>query len=168
MKMKQIKTYMIAGVIFVAVLGTVLHFVYALSGNNILVGLFTPINESTWEHTKLIYFPMLLYAVYLNKKIKAEYPCVWPAMIAGALLGVLLIITLFYTYTGIIGFNISFIDISIFYISVILSFSIVYRFLTPCKIDKWNVALQMINILMIGLFILFTFCPPNIPLFINP
>lgn len=168
MDMKQIKTYMIAGAIFVAVLGTFLHFAYALSGNNILVGLFTPINESIWEHIKLIYFPMLLYAVYLNQKVKEEYPCAFPAMIAGALLGVLLIITLFYTYTGIIGFNVAFIDISIFYISVIASFYIVYRFLLSCEIGKWNVALQIINVLLIGLFILFTFCPPEIPLFINP
>ena len=166
--MKQIKTYMIAGAIFVAVLGTILHFAYALSGNHILVGLFTPVNESIWEHTKLIYFPMLLYAVYLNQKLKEDYPCVCPAMIAGALLGVLLIITLFYTYTGIVGFHVAFIDISIFYISVIASFYIVYRFLMSCEIGKWNVALQIINILMIGLFILFTFCPPDIPLFISP
>ncbi len=168
MNMKHIKKYMIAGTIFVAVLGTVLHFAYALSGNNILVGLFTPVNESIWEHTKLIYFPMLLYAFYLNKKVKEEHPCVCPAMIAGALLGVLLIITLFYTYTGIIGFNVAFVDISIFYISVIASFYVAYRFLLSCKIGKFNVALQIINILMIGLFILFTFYPPHIPLFINP
>jgi len=166
--MKHIKTYMTAGAIFVSVLGTFLHFAYALSGNNILVGLFTPVNESIWEHTKLIYFPMLLYAFYLNKKVKDEYPRVYPAMIAGALLGVLLIIILFYTYSGIIGFNVAFLDISIFYISVIASFYIAYRFLLSCEIDKWNVPLKILNILMIGLFILFTFCPPNIPLFINP
>lgn len=168
MNMKQIKIYMIAGAIFVAVLGTILHFAYALSGNQILVGLFTPVNESIWEHTKLIYFPMLLYAVYLNQKLKEDYPCVCPAMIAGALSGVLFIITLFYTYTGIVGFHVAFIDISIFYISVIASFYIVYRFLMSCKIDKWNVALQILNILMIGSFILFTFYPPEIPLFIAP
>ena len=166
--MKSIKLYIISGIILVSVLGTLLHFAYALSGSNLFVGLFAPINESIWEHTKLIYFPMLIYSMFLNRKLKDNYPCISSAMISGALLGILLIITMFYTYSGVIGYTISFIDVSIFYISVILSFYTAYKIALSCKKNKLNTVLQSLNILIIGLFIIFTLYPPDIPLFINP
>ena len=43
-----------------SVLGTLFHFVYGWSGENPVAGLFFPVNESTWEHLKLIFFPILL------------------------------------------------------------------------------------------------------------
>ncbi len=166
--MKGIKSYILLGIIFVSVLGTLLHFAYNLSGNNLFIGLFTPINESIWEHTKLIYFPMLIYSLYLNTKLKDKYPCISSAMLLSALFGVLLIITLFYTYSGIIGYHISYIDIFIFYISVIASFSLAYNLALSCKANDFENLLQILNILMICLFILFTFNTPSIPLFVNP
>ncbi len=159
---------MITGIIFVSVVGTLLHFAYEFSGNNILVGIFTPVNESIWEHTKLIFFPMLIYSVYLNKKISTKYPCISSAMIAGSLLGIVMIITLFYTYSGIIGFNVAFVDIAIFYISVIIAFFAVYKLTISCKMEEVGVLLQILEIATICLFIIFTFFPPNIPLFMNP
>lgn len=166
--MNSLKSYIIKGIIFVSVIGTLLHFAYSLSGNNFAVGLFTPVNESIWEHTKLLFFPMLIYSLYFSKKIKDDYHCVLSAMNLGALSGVLLIIVLFYTYSGIIGDNIAFADIAIFYISVITSFYIAYKAMLSCKIDKYNVALQILSIVLVCLFITFTLYPPNIPLFIKP
>ena len=165
--MRGIKSYIIIGIIFVSVLGTFLHFAYDLSDSNFIIGLFTPINESIWEHTKLIYFPMLIYSIYLNIKLKDKYPCIFSAMILGAIFGVILIITLFYTYSGIIGYNLSFIDILIFYVSVIFSFYMAYKLALSCKTNKFNILFQFLNILMIFLFIFFTIYPPQIPLFIS-
>lgn len=166
--MKGIKAYTILGIIFVSVLGTLLHFAYNLSGNNFFIGLFTPINESIWEHTKLIYFPILIYSIYLNVKLKEKYPCILSAILFSTLFGVFLIITLFYTYSGIIGYRISYIDISIFYISVIASFYLIYNLALSCKTKNVEDLLQILNILMICAFILFTFNAPDIPLFVNP
>ncbi len=166
--MKGIKKYLIAGAIFVSILGTVLHFVYKWSGNNLVVGLFTPVNESTWEHTKLMFFPMLIYSLYIERKTEKEYPCIGSAMIAGAIVGVVSIISLFYTYSGIIGFNVAFVDISIFYISVIIAFYVVYRVAQSCKMDRYKVLLQIIAVVMVCLYIILTIYPPDIPLFDNP
>ncbi len=166
--MKGIKPYIIAGIILVSALGTFLHFAYDLSGNNFLVALFAPVNESIWEHTKLIFFPMLLYSAYLNQKLKLQYPCISSAMLSVSLLGVLLIIILFYTYFGIIGYHIAFVDIAIFYISVIASFYVAYKLTLSCKAERFYGILQAINLIMICLYIIFTFSPPNYPLFIAP
>lgn len=166
--MKGIKSYIIAGILFVSAFGTFLHFAYDLSGNNILVGLLTPINESIWEHTKLLFFPMLLYALFLIKKLKDEYPCIGSAMMSATFLGILLIIILFYTYSGIIGHRVAFVDISIFYISVITSFYIAYQLTLSCKMEPFTMLLHFLTILLICLFLVFTFKPPDIPLFVNP
>ena len=168
MIMKSLKAYMITGIIFVSVLGTLFHFAYNWSGNNTFVGLFAPINESIWEHTKLLFFPMLIYSFYLNRKIIAGSPCINSAMILGSLLGVILIIVLFYTYSGIIGFNFAFADISIFYISVITSFYIAYKSTISCALKNRSVIMRFFQIALICMFVIFTFFPPNIPLFANP
>ena len=165
--MKGIKAYMVLGIVFVSVLGTLLHFAYDFSGGNYFVGLFTPVNESIWEHTKLIFFPMLIYTLYLKKKAGAEYPCAASAMKFGAILGVLLIVTLFYTYSGIFGVNIAFVDIFIFYVSVVLSFYVAYKLTLSCKADKFDFVLQIFCVLLICLFIIFTVFPPRIPLFVS-
>ncbi|MBR5156488.1 MAG: hypothetical protein IKW59_01840 [Clostridia bacterium] len=165
---KGLKSNIVLGIIFVSVLGTLFHFIYEWSGNNVLVGLFAPVNESIWEHTKLMFFPMLIYSVYLNKQAGDKYPCITSAMLLGTLSGVALIIILFYTYSGIIGTRFSFVDISIFYISVITAFYIVYKATISCSADKYKRLLQLLTVALIGLYIIFTFFPPDIALFANP
>lgn len=49
--------------IFISVLGVLLHFTYEWSGDNVVVGLFSAVNESTWEHLKLLFFPFLLLTI---------------------------------------------------------------------------------------------------------
>ncbi|MDD4689273.1 MAG: DUF6512 family protein [Eubacteriales bacterium] len=165
--MKSLKTYIIIGAISVSIIGTLLHFTYDWSGNNAIVGLFSPINESIWEHMKLIFFPMLVFSIISSKKPKDQYPCINSGMALGTLLGTILIPILFYTYTGIIGYNIAAIDISIFFISVIIAFYVAYKTTLSCKFHKYNSLLISLIIIMLVLFIIFTIIPPNIPFFIE-
>ena len=60
--------------IFISVLGVLLHFTYEWSGDNAVVGLFSAVNESTWEHLKLLFFPFLL------RVIEAYRPTAWPPL----------------------------------------------------------------------------------------
>ena len=54
MNNKLIKVFVIM-TILVLISGVLLHFAYEWSGNNPLVGAFSAVNESTWEHLKLIF-----------------------------------------------------------------------------------------------------------------
>ena len=166
--MKGLKSNIIAGIVFVSALGTLFQFLYEWSGNNFFIGFFTSVNESVWEHTKLLFFPMLIYSFYLKYKLGKDYPAVNNAMCSGASSGILLIIVLYYTYSGIVGFHASFIDISIFYISVILSFLIVYKLTVSNITVKYNALFLVIWISLICLYVIFTLFPPDIPLFISP
>ena len=95
--MNELKKEMIKGILFVSIVGTLWHFVYEWSGQNPIVGLFFPVNESTWEHMKLLFFPMLLYTLYAYKKLKDAFPCIPSALLYGILSGTFLIPLLFYT-----------------------------------------------------------------------
>ncbi len=71
-------------ILFVIVLGTLMHFMYNWSGKHPFAGLIAPVNESVWEHMKLLFFPMLLqvFGCCAMKPIPAAYPlstpdCCW-------------------------------------------------------------------------------------------
>ena len=52
------------GFFIVSILGCINHFIYELSGKNTLAASITPINESTWEHLKLLFFPFIAYIIF--------------------------------------------------------------------------------------------------------
>lgn len=70
--MKHLRHCTIIGIIFVMLTGTLSHFLYDWSGQNPVVGLFTPVNESIWEHMKLLFFPMLLYSLIMILKYRRD------------------------------------------------------------------------------------------------
>ena len=159
----------IIGFVFVSVIGTLAHFVFEWSGNNTVVGLFCPINESPWEHLKLIFFPYLIWTVaqyFIMHKSKN----ILPAKFIGVFVGMVITLSFFYTYTGIIGKNIDLLNISSFFIGVFCAFAVDY---TVIKSDKLqSVSANIISIILFAvcgtIFILFTFAPPIIPLFKDP
>ena len=166
--MKRLKYYILGGILFVLVFGTLSHFVYEWSGNNTFLGLFFPVNESTWEHMKLVFFPMLVYGIFMKQRLQQEYPCILSALPAGILTGSLLIPVIFYTYSGIIGQNFLPADIAVFIISVLLAFLVIYQLTLSCSYFFVSAILWTVVFLFTLCFFIFTYTPPDIGLFINP
>lgn len=164
----KLKRCCIIGLIFVWITGSLFHFVYEWSGGNTLVGLFFPVNESTWEHMKLIFFPMILFSIFLSTRLSGEFPCVNSALLSGTLFGTFLIPVLFYTYTGILGFNYFLLDISTFLISAAAAFSAVYKLSLSCRFQKYTPLLCILTLIVFEMFLIFTYFPPSIGLFADP
>ena len=61
---KRLKSYTKWGMLLVAFLGILLHFLYEFTGKSMWAGFFSPINESVWEHMKLAFFPLVVYVLY--------------------------------------------------------------------------------------------------------
>ena len=79
--MNRLKRCTLIGILFVSVTGTLSHFLYQFSGNCFLTGLFSPVGESTWEHMKLLFFPMLFYSLWKNQVSYLRWPlAIWPAV----------------------------------------------------------------------------------------
>ena len=163
----KILKFIAFSVVFVSILGTLLHFTYEWSNNNLLVGAFSAVNESTWEHLKLLFYPMLITTIigyfYFGKDL-SSFLC---ARVFGIISAILFTIIFFYTYTGILGINIDFLNISSFYIAVILGEYISYKVMLSnfnCNNSKAIISL----ILLLFCFIFFTYFPPQIGLLQDP
>ncbi len=148
--------------------GTLLHFLYDWTNGNILIAPFSGINESTWEHMKLLFWPLFLFAL-IQRPFFKDQENYWCVKLAEILLGLVLIPVLFYTYNGVFGKSPDWINIAIFYLSALL----VFLFEWWAFKQKWlkckHPQLAFAAICLIGmLFVMFTFATPQIPLFQDP
>ena len=167
MKKISLLKFQIFSTIFTFVLGTLLHFTFDWSNNNQLIGTFSAVNESTWEHLKLLFFPTLLTTIIGYFYYKDTIPNYLCSKTKGIIIALLFIVIFFYTYTGIIGNNIAILDIGSFFIAVILGEYYTYKKINnniPCN----NIISTIILLTLFFSFILFTFHPPKIELFLDP
>ena len=58
MMSKKLCRWELAAFLIAAAAGPLLHFAYGWSGENAVVAAFSAVNESTWEHMKLLFFPL--------------------------------------------------------------------------------------------------------------
>ena len=148
--------------------GTLLHFFYDWTGGNVLVSPFSGVNESTWEHMKLLFWPLLLFALIQRLFFKKQENC-WCVKLAEILLGLVLIPVLFYTYNGVFGKSPDWMNIAIFYITALLVFLFEWWAFKNDRLQCKYPRLAFAAICVIGvLFVVFTFSPLQIPLFQDP
>lgn len=148
--------------------GTLLHFLYEWLGDAVWVAPFSGVNESTWEHMKLLFLPMFIYAV-IQSFFFRNCEDFWCVKLRGILLGLGLIPILFYTYNGVIGRSPDWINIAIFFISAAVAYLYETRLFNSesirCKSPKLAItALSAIALL----FVVFTFLTPEIGIFKDP
>lgn len=155
------------------ILGSLWHFIYQWSGESALAALFCPVNESAWEHLKLLFFPYLLVItyIYFQKKLTGKYPFsrYYCSRFFAVLTGMASIIVLFYTYTGVLGQDFLVADILIFIVSVLISFITAPIYYYKCQLCKDASSLVVAGWLLVSLcFFIFTCYAPDIPLFYSP
>lgn len=162
--------YNLLAFLVIGILGALGHFVYDWSGNNRLIGYFFAVNESTWEHLKLLFFPTVIYSVIEYIFVKKEIKNYIPAVIISVISGMLAIVTLFYTYQGVIGKNIDFLNIAIFYIGIIIMLCIKTKIIDSEALSdrNWSLIFLLIGVLIAFLFLIFTYSPPNLNIFSEP
>lgn len=115
------------GILWTLVLGTLSHFFYQWSHENMLIGMFSPVNESVWEHLKLLFFPALTYMLIEQKAMGKAMPKLFGKNLLGLFAGLLVMPLLFYGYTAFSGKSILWVDIGIFCVCVLLTFLLPYK-----------------------------------------
>lgn len=167
--MKRSKfVWQIAGFVFTGIFGTLLHFVYELTGGSEIAALFSGVNESTWEHMKLLYFPMMIFTFIEGRFLSEKYKNYYPVKLLGIIFGLLLIPVLYYGYTGAFGVSYDFINILIFFVSAAAAYFLEYKLLSE-EGTRLSSRTAIVLILLIGVFfVVFTFTQPKIPLFEDP
>ncbi len=145
-----------------------MHFVYDWTNQSIFTAPFSGVNESTWEHMKLLFFPWFIFALIQNLFFKG-YPHLWCVKLRGIITGLILIPVLFYTYNGTLGESPDWFNIAIFFIAAAVTFIVEARAFHNNRLRCRHPKLALTIICIIGiLFIVFTFATPHIPLFRDP
>ena len=158
----------LAGFAVTSLLGTLLHFLYDWTDESILIASFSGVNESTWEHMKLLYFPLLIFALVHSRFFRDSHSF-WCAKLIGLVCGLVLIPVLFYTYNGVFGQSPDWINIAIFFVSAAITFIIETRLIKNDNLQCRLPWIPFIIVCLIGiLFIVFTFATPKLPIFKDP
>ena len=165
---RRIGLWQLIGFAVTSLGGTLLHFLYDWLGQAVWIAPFSGVNESTWEHMKLLFWPMLAFA-FVQSFFFREYESFWCVKLRSMLLGLSLIPILFYTYTGVIGKSPDWINIAIFFICAAIVFLCETKMLNEesvsCKMPKRAIGALCVIAL---LFVLFTFKTPTIGIFKDP
>ena len=168
--MKQsIPQWQIAGFFFTSIAGTFLHFLFDITGGSIFAALFSAVNESIWEHMKLLFYPMVLFAVPEYFRWGNEIPAFWCVKLYGILLGLLLVPVMYYIYTGILGINADWFNITIFFLAAGTAYytqTRLFQSRCPCTVPAAAALAALAGIALV--FTVLTFFPPQIPLFRDP
>lgn len=165
---KKTLTWQIFGAIFTILVGSLLHFIFEWSQSFKPVALIGAVNESTWEHLKIGFWPAFIFAVieYFSYGRKLNNFCL--AKMVNLYIIPILIIILFYGYTAIIEDNFI-MDISIFIISIIIAYWLGYKILKSEKdFSKYKAISIVLIIIIILAFSLLTYYPPKNFLFKDP
>lgn len=166
MKNLNIKKIEALGTIFMILAGSLLHFVYAWSGQNWFVGILSAVNESVWEHSKLFILPLVIVGFVEYILVKDATKVLWAKLVEFTMMSVF-ITAFFYTYTGSLGIKeILIIDITSFIVAVILGQFISYKILTSkAKVPVGKYLSGAALLLIFATFTCFTFYPPELPIF---
>ena len=169
--LKLIKNLSIWGAVFVIVTGTLLHFCYECSGNNFIVGLLAPVNESPWEHMKLAFTPLILFGFVDYYYLRGKVNNLCFALVKEVGISIIFILTVFYIYTSLVGHSILAVDISSFVIGIILAKWFGHDILIG-KFKKWefkglNIICALVLVIIASFFIIATIDPPKVNLFLD-
>lgn len=139
----------VIGTIFIIAIGSLIHFLYDWTNHNKIIGYFASVNESTWEHIKLIIAPTFLWLI-IEYHFYSANPNLFFARFISLIVMIITIPILFYSYTYLTKKNNFIIDIAIFILAAIIGqliFSILINLSTTNPIQN--------HIGIIGLIIIF-------------
>lgn len=143
--------------------GVLLHFAYDFSGKNVIVGIFTPVNESVWEHLKLLYIPFALFGIAFYFYSKKRLSNIFLLTLFGNVVGMFTITTLYYLGLEIFKTDNMVFNIIAYVLGVILAFVVFYLGIYNKDFIEETKDSSLIGIcgliLLFTIFILNTFIP---------
>ena len=168
MKDMHWRTWAVIGLLWTLAAGNLLHFVYDWTGKSVAAALFSAVNESTWEHMKLLAVPWILLSIVECIALRSGGTTAPRA--AGLLAGLASIPLLFYGYKGIVGKGSMIVDILIFQVAVLLAFWVSWTLQKRRQLSGggWTVLGILVLLGVWALFLLFTFRAPDLAVFIDP
>ena len=155
------------GLVFtLAVLGgEALHFLYDVWPNP-LTAVLAPVNESVWEHLKLLYAPFLVCGFVLNRKA-ADTQAAWSGTLAALLAMPAFLLGVYYTLESGFSFTAGWLNITLYVLTLALGFRLSAKLCRTGQLS-WLCGVLVIAAGLYGAaLILFTMAPPALPIFLD-
>lgn len=146
-------------------LGCAWHFFYTWWPHP-LVGLFAPVDESIWEHCKLLYWPVLPGAALLARRFGGK--AVWSSFLCQMLWMPVFLVAFYYVAAGGFGVNSAAFNIVLYAVTVSLGYLRAWGLCQRGAAQRWLGELLM----LVGLYgcalVLFSLAAPDLPIFQPP
>lgn len=167
---KRLFFWELAGFLFTSAVGSLLHFVYEWSGGSLAAAVVAAVNESTWEHMKMLFVPMFLFSVVQVCVLGRNYPNFLAVRAVSILTGLALIPVLYYTYTGVWGQMRDWANIAVFFLAALGAFLLDFYLLRRNRLSApWQQVLGLIVLWALAFcFVWCTFRPVRIALWRDP
>lgn len=153
------KKQLILAFVLTVLAGSGLHFVYGLCPNGV-TALFSPVNESIWEHGKILFWPYLAAAVWLTWG-RPTGLCPWLLVGVGICL---LMFGIGYLIHVVLGWESLAADLVLYVALLALGFWLPTRISGPFSGLRWRLPALLAAVLVLAM-VWFTFHPPQGALF---
>lgn len=107
-------------------LGVFLHFAYNLTGQNTIVGIFAPVNESVWEHLKLILIPFTTFSIVFYFYTNQRFSNLLLVTLFGNIVGMFVVTTLYYLGDALFATDNMIYNIIIYIVGIMSAYFIFY------------------------------------------
>ena len=167
---KRLFFWELAGFLFPSAVGSLLHFAYEWSGGSLAAAVVSAVNESTWEHMKLLFVPMFLFSVVQVCVLGKTYPNFLAVRAVSIVTGLTLIPVLYYTYTGAWGQMRDWANIAVFFLAALGAFLLDCSLLRRNRLSSpWQQVLGLVMLWALAFcFVWCTFRPFHIALWRDP
>lgn len=146
--------------------GSGLHFLYDL-WPNALTAVFAPVNESVWEHLKLLYWPFLAAAFFLLRGFpdrRRGWSAFLPALLA---MPAFLLGSYYALRCGFAVYSLA-VDLALYALTMALGFLLAHRLLRTGRAEAFCGILVIAAGVYGAALALFSFAPPQLPVFLPP
>ncbi len=157
------KIWFIFSPLLILIISTLIHNFYNYFPS-LITKIFFPINESIWEHTKMIIMAYFIFMILENIIFKEKnYNYVWAALVCSILVLIIFSFTYFYILKGKDNLFITI----IIYLSCIILSQLYYYFLQPKANNKICIIMWLYIFIMNGLLTIYPLSGPLFQVFLN-
>lgn len=147
-------------IVLMVVLGTCMHFVIENIPSGVIasfLGNIFPVNETSWEHMKMIWYPFLTAGIILSFRKKNQ--SYFAAFVVCAVIAMLLQLGAFSVYQSFTGTSVLIFDIIIYTSSMVFCILLAYDFANKNWAQKLLLLWILFAVIITVLIVYLTYCP---------
>jgi len=164
---KKIKTWKIISIFVIFGLSALLHFIYQWFPS-FFTSLLFPVNESIWEHNKIIIGSFLIWSVFEKLTLKKHHELnTCTSGFISAIICCLLVMLIFspiYFYILKTNDN-TLVTLIVYFICIVLSVLLNYKLLLRKYNPEMEKKVILLWLLVIAINAILTYYPPKLPIF---